>query len=298
MKERLDVILVNRGYAVSREKAKAVIMSGNVYVNGQKEDKAGTFFDESKIRLEVREHALKYVSRGGLKLEKAMQVWGLSLEGKVCMDIGASTGGFTDCMLQNGAAKVYAVDVGHGQLAWKLRNDERVVCMEQTNFRYLVRENISDDLDFASVDVSFISLTKILIPARNLLKTGGEMVCLVKPQFEAGREKVGKNGVVREPETHREVIGKIVDYADSVGFRVLGLDYSPIRGPEGNIEYLLQLVKEQEPEDEIRGLTEQEAEAALREITEAGSGLAESGEWQRRIRETVEKSHGKEDGAR
>ncbi len=298
MKERLDVILVNRGYAVSREKAKAVIMSGNVYVNGQKEDKAGTFFDESKIRLEVREHALKYVSRGGLKLEKAMQVWGLSLEGKVCMDIGASTGGFTDCMLQNGAAKVYAVDVGHGQLAWKLRNDERVVCMEQTNFRYLVRENISDDLDFASVDVSFISLTKILIPARNLLKTGGEMVCLVKPQFEAGREKVGKNGVVREPETHREVIGKIVDYADSVGFRVLGLDYSPIRGPEGNIEYLLQLVKEQEPEDEIRGLTEQEAEAALREITEAGSGLAESGEWQRRIREMVEKSHGKEDGAR
>ena len=298
MKERLDVILVNRGYAVSREKAKAVIMSGNVYVNGQKEDKAGTFFDESKIKLEVREHALKYVSRGGLKLEKAMQVWGLSLEGKVCMDIGASTGGFTDCMLQNGAAKVYAVDVGHGQLAWKLRNDERVVCMEQTNFRYLVRENISDDLDFASVDVSFISLTKILIPARNLLKTGGEMVCLVKPQFEAGREKVGKNGVVREPETHREVIGKIVDYADSVGFRVLGLDYSPIRGPEGNIEYLLQLVKEQEPEDEIRGLTEQEAEAALREITEAGSGLAESGEWQRRIRETVEKSHGKEDGAR
>ena len=298
MKERLDVILVNRGYAVSREKAKAVIMSGNVYVNGQKEDKAGTFFDESKIRLEVREHALKYVSRGGLKLEKAMQVWGLSLEGKVCMDIGASTGGFTDCMLQNGAAKVYAVDVGHGQLAWKLRNDERVVCMEQTNFRYLVRENISDDLDFASVDVSFISLTKILIPARNLLKTGGEMVCLVKPQFEAGREKVGKNGVVREPETHREVIGKIVDYADSVGFRVLGLDYSPIRGPEGNIEYLLQLVKEQEPEDEIRGLTEQEAEAALREITAAGSGLAESGEWQRRIRETVEKSHGKEDGAR
>lgn len=298
MKERLDVILVNRGYAVSREKAKAVIMSGNVYVNGQKEDKAGTFFDESKIRLEVREHALKYVSRGGLKLEKAMQVWGLSLEGKVCMDIGASTGGFTDCMLQNGAAKVYAVDVGHGQLAWKLRNDERVVCMEQTNFRYLARENISDDLDFASVDVSFISLTKILIPARNLLKAGGEMVCLVKPQFEAGREKVGKNGVVREPETHREVIGKIVDYADSVGFRVLGLDYSPIRGPEGNIEYLLQLVKEQEPEDEIRGLTEQEAEAALREITAAGSGLAESGEWQRRIRETVEKSHGKEDGAR
>lgn len=298
MKERLDVILVNRGYAASREKAKAVIMSGNVYVNGQKEDKAGTFFDESKIRLEVREQAPKYVSRGGLKLEKAMQVWGLSLEGKVCMDIGASTGGFTDCMLQNGAAKVYAVDVGRGQLAWKLRNDERVVCMEQTNFRYMVRENISDDLDFASVDVSFISLTKILIPARNLLKAGGEMVCLIKPQFEAGREKVGKNGVVREPETHREVIGKIVDFADSIGFGVPGLEYSPIRGPEGNIEYLLHLVKEQEPEDEIRERTEQEAEAALHEIMAAGSGLSGREEWRRLIRETVENSHAKEDGAK
>lgn len=298
MKERLDVILVNRGYAASREKAKAVIMAGNVYVNGQKEDKAGTFFDESKIQLEVREHSLKYVSRGGLKLEKAMKVWGLCLEGKICMDIGASTGGFTDCMLQNGAAKVYAVDVGHGQLAWKLRNDERVVCMEQTNFRYMVREEIEEDLDFASVDVSFISLTKILIPARNLLRAGGGMVCLIKPQFEAGREKVGKNGVVREPETHREVIGKIVDYAAGIGFRICGLDYSPIRGPEGNIEYLLHLIKEQEPEDEIRRLTEQEAEAALREISGAGSGLSGSEEWQRLIRETVENSHAKEDGAR
>lgn len=298
MKERLDVILVNRGYAASREKAKAVIMAGNVYVNGQKEDKAGTFFDESKIQLEVREHSLKYVSRGGLKLEKAMKVWGLSLAGKICMDIGASTGGFTDCMLQNGAAKVYAVDVGHGQLAWKLRNDERVVCMEQTNFRYMVREEIEEDLDFASVDVSFISLTKILIPARNLLRAGGGMVCLIKPQFEAGREKVGKNGVVREPETHREVIGKIVDYAAGIGFRIYGLDYSPIRGPEGNIEYLLHLIKEQEPEDEIRRLTEQEAEAALREISGAGSGLSGSEEWQRLIRETVENSHAKEDGAR
>lgn len=298
MKERLDVILVNRGYAASREKAKAVIMAGNVYVNGQKEDKAGTFFDESKIQLEVREHSLKYVSRGGLKLEKAMKVWGLCLEGKICMDIGASTGGFTDCMLQNGAAKVYAVDVGHGQLAWKLRNDERVVCMEQTNFRYMVREDIEEDPDFASVDVSFISLTKILIPARNLLRAGGGMVCLIKPQFEAGREKVGKNGVVREPETHREVIGKIVDYAAGIGFRICGLDYSPIRGPEGNIEYLLHLIKEQEPEDEIRRLTEQEAEAALREISGAGSGLSGSEEWQRLIRETVENSHAKEDGAR
>ena len=211
MKDRLDVILVMQGHAPSREKAKAIIMSGKVYVNGQKEDKAGTAFDESKIRLEVRGTTLKYVSRGGLKLEKAMEAWQLSLEGRVCMDIGASTGGFTDCMLQNVASRVYAVDVGHGQLAWKLRNDQRVVCMEQTNFRYMKPEDIGEQLDFASVDVSFISLTKILIPARNLLKTRGEMVCLVKPQFEAGREKVGKNGVVREPEVHREVIERMVD---------------------------------------------------------------------------------------
>ncbi|MCM1057296.1 MAG: TlyA family RNA methyltransferase [Firmicutes bacterium] len=291
MKERLDVILVNQGYADSREKAKAIIMSGNVYVNGQKEDKAGTAFDESKVQLEVRGQALKYVSRGGLKLEKAMEVWNLFLENKVCMDIGASTGGFTDCMLQNGAAKVYAVDVGHGQLAWKLRNDVRVVCMEQTNFRYMVKDDIGEELDFASVDVSFISLTKILIPARNLLKPGGEMVCLIKPQFEAGREKVGKNGVVREPEIHREVIGKIVDHADSIGFQVLHLEYSPIRGPEGNIEYLLHLKKEREPEEKIRMLTEQEAEAALQEIIRTGSGLSGRGEWQTVIRETVENSH-------
>lgn len=291
MKERLDVILMKQGYAASREKAKAIIMSGNVYVNGQKEDKAGTTFDESKVQLEVRGHALKYVSRGGLKLEKAMDVWGLSLEGKVCMDIGASTGGFTDCMLQNGAAKVYAVDVGHGQLDWKLRNDERVVCMEQTNFRYTVREDIEDDLDFASVDVSFISLTKILIPARNLLKAGGEMICLVKPQFEAGREKVGKNGVVREPGIHREVIAKIVDFADSIGFTVLHIEYSPIKGPEGNIEYLVHLKKEREPGETIHGLTEQEAERMLGEITAAGSGLSGSEEWQEIIRKTVESSH-------
>ena len=296
MKERLDVILVNRGYAASREKAKAIIMSGNVYVNGQKEDKAGTAFDESKIQLEVRGHALKYVSRGGLKLEKAMEVWGLSLEGKICMDIGASTGGFTDCMLQNGAAKVYSVDVGHGQLAWKLRNDERVVCMEQTNFRYMVRDDIEDEPDFASVDVSFISLTKILIPARNLLKQAGEMVCLIKPQFEAGREKVGKNGVVREPEIHREVIAKIVDYADSIGFQVLNLEYSPVKGPEGNIEYLVHLRKKSEPEEAVCMLTEQEAEAALRDITEAGSGLSGSGEWPIIIRKTVENSHLKLNG--
>lgn len=291
MKERLDVILVNRGYAASREKAKAILMSGNVYVNGQKEDKAGTFFDESKIELEVRGHTLKYVSRGGLKLEKAMDRWQLALAGKVCMDIGASTGGFTDCMLQNGASKVYSVDVGTGQLAWTLRNDERVVCMEQTNFRYVTPDDIQDELDFASVDVSFISLTKILIPARNLLKAGGEMVCLIKPQFEAGRDKVGKKGVVREPEVHREVIGKIVDYADSIGFTVLHLEYSPIKGPEGNIEYLVHLKKEREPGEEIRRLTEQEAEAALRRLTEEKTGLSAQEEWQRLISETVENSH-------
>lgn len=291
MKERLDVILVNQGYAASREKAKAIIMSGNVYVNGQKEDKAGTAFDESKIQLEVRGSTLKYVSRGGLKLEKAMEKWAFELTNKVCMDIGASTGGFTDCMLQNGAAKVYSVDVGHGQLAWKLRNDERVVCMEQTNFRYMVPEDIDEQLDFASVDVSFISLTKILIPARNLLKEGGEMVCLIKPQFEAGREKVGKNGVVREPDTHRQVIEKIVDYADSIGFSVLHLEYSPIKGPEGNIEYLVHLKKEREPKEAIRQLSEQEGEALLKEITEAGTGLSHTEEWQKIIRETVENSH-------
>ena len=204
-KERLDVLLVNKGLATSREKAKAIIMSGNVYVDGQKEDKAGQSFPDTAV-IEVRGTTLKYVSRGGLKLEKAMQNFDVTLEGKICMDVGSSTGGFTDCMLQNGAVKVYAVDVGHGQLDWKLRNDERVVCMEKTNFRYMVREDIQDDLDFASVDVSFISLTKILGPAYNLLKTDAQMVCLIKPQFEAGKEKVGKKGVVREPSVHREVI--------------------------------------------------------------------------------------------
>lgn len=291
MKERLDVILVNQGYAASREKAKAIIMSGNVYVNGQKEDKAGTSFDEGKIQLEVRGSALKYVSRGGLKLEKAMEKWQFELTDMVCMDIGASTGGFTDCMLQNGAAKVYSVDVGHGQLAWKLRNDPRVVCMEQTNFRYMAREDIQEELDFASVDVSFISLTKILIPARNLLKSGGHIVCLIKPQFEAGREKVGKNGVVREPEIHKEVIAKIVDYADSIGFTVLGMDFSPIKGPEGNIEYLLHLEKEREPSEEISALTERDAEEGLQRIIEEKSGLSHREEWEKRIKETVESSH-------
>ncbi len=243
MKERLDVLLVRRGLAESREKAKAVIMSGSVYVNGQKEDKAGTMFNVEKARLEVRGNTLKYVSRGGLKLEKAVEQFQVELGGKVCMDIGASTGGFTDCMLQNGAAKVYAVDVGHGQLAWKLRNDERVICMEKTNFRYMVREDIAEELDFASVDVSFISLDKILGPAYNLLKPNAQMVCLIKPQFEAGREKVGKKGVVREPAVHKEVIEAVLAFTLTKGFGLLHLDFSPIRGPEGNIEYLMHLVK-------------------------------------------------------
>jgi len=291
MKERLDVILVNQGYAGSREKAKAIIMSGNVYVDGQREDKAGTAFDPGKIRLEVRDSSLRYVSRGGLKLEKAMEKWQFELTGKVCMDIGASTGGFTDCMLQNGAAKVYSVDVGRGQLDWKLRNDPRVVCMEQTNFRYTVREDIPEELDFASVDVSFISLTKILIPARNLLKAGGQMVCLIKPQFEAGKGKVGKHGVVRDPEIHREVISKIVDYADSIGFAVLHLEFSPIKGPEGNIEYLLHLKKEREPSEEVMELTERGAEERLQRVIEEKSGLSRREEWETLIRETVDRSH-------
>lgn len=290
MKERLDVILVNQGYAASREKAKAIIMCGNVYVDGQKEDKAGTFFDQEKIRLEVRGGAPKYVSRGGLKLEKAVEQWQLDFRGMVCMDIGASTGGFTDCMLQNGADKVYAVDVGHGQLAWKLRNDKRVICMEQTNFRYTLREDIEDDLDFASVDVAFISLTKILIPARKLLKTGGRMVCLIKPQFEAGKEKVGKNGVVREAQTHREVVSRIIDYADLIGFAVRDLTYSPIKGPEGNIEYLLYLEKREEPSECIRELSEHEAEEVLYRVVQEESGLSHTSGWEEAIHTIVAES--------
>ncbi len=246
MKERLDVLLVKKGLAPSREKAKAVIMAGSVYVDGQKEDKAGSVFDEESAQIEVRGHVLPYVSRGGLKLEKALKVFPITLTDKICMDIGASTGGFTDCMLQNGAVKVYSVDVGYGQLDWKLRQDDRVVCMEKTNFRYMTPEDIPDVLDFASVDVSFISLDKILTPAYALLKEQGEMVALIKPQFEAGREKVGKKGVVRDPKVHEEVISRIVRHADEVSFEVLDLSYSPIRGPEGNIEYLIHLRKNPE----------------------------------------------------
>ena len=249
MKERLDVLLVQRGLAPSREKAKTMIMEGNVFVDQQREDKAGSFFDvEAKI--EVRGNTLRYVSRGGLKLEKAMEAFGLDLSGCVCMDIGASTGGFTDCMLQNGAAKVYAMDVGYGQFAWKLRQDPRVVCMEKTNIRYVTPDQIGEPLDFASVDVSFISLTKVLEPAKALLREGAQMVCLIKPQFEAGKDKVGKKGVVREQSTHREVIEKVIAYARGLGFRVLHLDYSPVKGPEGNIEYLVHLANDNLPESE------------------------------------------------
>lgn len=242
MKERLDLLLVQRNLAPSREKAKAVIMAGQVYVDGQKEEKAGTMFPET-VSIEVKGNTLPYVSRGGLKLEKAMTHFALSLQDKTCMDVGASTGGFTDCMLQNGANKVYAVDVGYGQLDWKLRNDARVICMEKTNIRYVLPEHIEELCDFASIDVSFISLTKVLLPVRNLLTASGEIVCLIKPQFEAGREKVGKKGVVRDGAVHLEVIEKVIEYARSIALNPLHLEFSPIKGPEGNIEYLLHLQK-------------------------------------------------------
>ena len=239
-KVRLDVLLVERFLAESREKAKAIIMSGNVFVEGQREDKAGTTFNEN-VNIEVRGSALKYVSRGGLKLEKAIDEFLIDLKGKTCMDIGASTGGFTDCMLQNGAIKVYSVDVGHGQLDWKLRQDSRVVVLEKTNARYLDKSTIGENIDFASADVSFISLTKIIPSVKKLLTKEGEMVCLIKPQFEAGREKVGKKGVVKEKSVHREVILNIIDFVINEGFDVLNLDFSPIKGPEGNIEYLIHI---------------------------------------------------------
>lgn len=267
MKERLDVLLVKRNLVESREKAKAIIMAGNVFVNGQREDKAGTTFDTEKkrVEIEIKGSTLKYVSRGGLKLEKAMNVFDVTVEGKVCMDIGSSTGGFTDCMLQNGAVKVFAVDVGHGQLAWKLRQDPRVICMEQTNIRYVTVDDIGEYLDFASVDVSFISLTKVLPAAYAMLRDGGEMVCLIKPQFEAGREKVGKKGVVREKSVHREVIEMVTDFVLANGFRVLNLDYSPVKGPEGNIEYLLHIRKE-EPVEYDKAQIKAVVEAAHAEL--------------------------------
>ena len=247
-KQRLDVLLVEKGLAPSREKAKAIIMAGLVYVDGNKEDKAGTTFPVNAV-IEIKGKTLPYVSRGGLKLEKAMQKFPITLSGKVCMDVGSSTGGFTDCMLQNGATKVYAIDVGHGQLAWKLRNDERVVCMEKTNIRYVVPEDIDELAAFSSIDVSFISLTKVLLPVKNLLTEDGQVVCLIKPQFEAGREKVGKKGVVRDRAVHEEVIRMVMDYASSIDFYPLALDFSPVKGPEGNIEYLLFLSKNKQDQE-------------------------------------------------
>ncbi|MET0015873.1 TlyA family rRNA (cytidine-2'-O)-methyltransferase [Oscillibacter sp.] len=261
-KKRLDMLLVERGLQESRQKAQATIMSGLVFVRGQRADKPGTAYP-SDAEIEVRGNALAYVSRGGLKLEKAMSVFPIELNGTVCGDIGASTGGFTDCMLQNGAVKVYAVDVGYGQLAWKLRSDPRVVCLERTNARYLTHEQVQDELDFASVDVSFISLKLILPALRGLLKQSSRAVCLVKPQFEAGREKVGKKGVVRDPAVHQEVLEHFLMHAKESGFTVLGLTYSPIRGPEGNIEYLgfLQCgASEEETTFDLRALVDESHE--------------------------------------
>ena len=279
-KERLDVLLVKRGLAESREKAKAIIMTGNVFVEEQREDKAGsTFAEDAQIR--IKGTPMKYVSRGGYKLEKAMELWHVPLQDKLCMDVGSSTGGFTDCMLQNGAVKVYAIDVGANQLAWKLRQDERVVSMEKTNIRYVTPEDIADPIDFSSIDVAFISLTKVLIPVWNLLKNGGRVVCLVKPQFEAGREKVGKKGVVRDKKVHEEVVCHIMTYALSMGFEILGLSYSPIKGPEGNIEYLLYIEKPQDAQ-------------ALTEIAEEADQKAEEQFEQQYLalaKETVEAAH-------
>lgn len=279
-KERLDVLLVKRGLAESREKAKAIIMTGNVFVEEQREDKAGsTFAEDAQIR--IKGTPMKYVSRGGYKLEKAMELLHVPLQDKLCMDVGSSTGGFTDCMLQNGAVKVYAIDVGTNQLAWKLRQDERVVSMEKTNIRYVTPEDIADPIDFSSIDVAFISLTKVLIPVWNLLKNGGRVVCLVKPQFEAGREKVGKKGVVRDKKVHEEVVCHIMKYALSMGFEILGLSYSPIKGPEGNIEYLLYIEKPQDAQ-------------ALTEIAEEADQKAEEQFEQQYLalaKETVEAAH-------
>lgn len=265
MKKRLDILVFEKGFAESREKAKAIIMSGIVYVNNQKADKPGVSYDEN-LPLEVRGETQKYVSRGGYKLEKAMNSFPITLKDKITMDIGASTGGFTDCMLQNGAKKVYSVDVGYGQLAWKLRNDERVVNLERTNMRYVTHEQVSDEIDFFSVDVSFISLKLILPIARELLSECGEAVCLIKPQFEAGKENVGKNGVVRDKNVHVDVVNMIVDFCLNNGYDVLGLDYSPIKGPQGNIEYLIHIRKSDEP----KKLTET---TALQVVTDSHTEL-------------------------
>ncbi|MBP3690803.1 MAG: TlyA family RNA methyltransferase [Schwartzia sp.] len=272
-KERLDVLLVKRGLAETREKAKTTLMAGLVLVNGQKIDKAGTMVKED-AELRVLGDAIPYVSRGGLKLEKAMETFNINMEGKVVADIGASTGGFTDCALQRGAAKVFAIDVGYGQLAWKLRSDSRVVNMERTNIRYVRPEDIGELLDFASIDVAFISLTKVLEPAKALLKDTGEIVALIKPQFEAGRGNVGKKGVVRDPEVHRSVIRAVIDYSREIGFSPVGLTFSPIKGPEGNIEYLVHLAQS----GESSALTEEKIDEIVDEAHKAldkGAGKEE-----------------------
>ena len=266
MKQRLDIYLVENGLVSGRDLAKSLIMEGKVYVNNQKADKAGEQVSE-KDKVELRGEVLKYVSRGGLKLEKAMNTFSIKLDGLVAMDIGASTGGFTDCMLQNGAAKVYSVDVGYGQLAWKLRTDERVVNMERTNIRYVTKEDIGEELDFASIDVAFISLKLVLPVAANLLRENGELVALIKPQFEAGREKVGKKGVVRDPSVHREVIEEVTVFAQNNGLEILGIDFSPIRGPEGNIEYLMYVRKNSQTE--IKDFTEEIASLVEKSHLEA-----------------------------
>ena len=259
-KERLDVLLVEKNLVSSRELAKAMIMAGNVYVDGRKEDKAGTKVPVA-AEIIVKGAQQKYVSRGGLKLEKAMEEFAISLDGKICLDVGASTGGFTDCMLQNGAAKVYAIDVGYGQFAWKLRTDPRVVCLEKTNIRYVTHQEVPDEADFASIDVSFISLTKVLPATLGLLGEDGQLVCLIKPQFEAGRDKVGKKGVVKDPKVHKEVMLAIIDYAFEQGIFVKNISFSPIKGPEGNIEYLIYLDKKE------MGLTKEEAYELAESIT-------------------------------
>ena len=264
-KLRLDVALVEKGFADSREKAKRLIMSGIVFVNNQKSDKAGNTVKPDDI-IEVRGETLKYVSRGGLKLEKAMSVFGIDLEGLVCADIGASTGGFTDCMLQNGAARVYAIDVGYGQLDWKLRTDSRVVNLERTNFRYVTDEQVPEKLDFASVDVSFISLSLILPVMRIFLKDDGKAVCLIKPQFEAGKENVGKKGVVREKSVHIAVIEKIINLTNETRFSLLGLDFSPVKGPEGNIEYLCYIQKTDNPKAEINTTAKEVVELSYKAL--------------------------------
>ena len=270
-KERLDVLLVKRNLAESREKAKAYIMAGNVFVDGVREDKAGSSFEET-VQIEVKGLSMKYVSRGGFKLEKAVEQFGVNLEGKTCMDVGSSTGGFTDCMLQNGAVKVFAIDVGTNQLAWKLRTDERVVSMEKTNIRYVTPEDIGQLVEFVSIDVAFISLTKVLAPVYDLMAENAEIVCLIKPQFEAGREKVGKKGVVRDKNVHEEVIAAVTSFAVATGFELLRLDYSPIKGPEGNIEYLLYAKKNERDAESARNDSLQAILADVTAIVDAAHG--------------------------